>query len=183
MRKKIQKTIAAVLLLSMTMGTTSFAATSPTTATATVVRESTSTYVVPRNSTGSIALVTSGGQQVRISADYSGVTGNMVATAVSPAAGRDSITDALNAYIASVAGSKQSFGPFKIRMYSSGTSIWSGFGTITETFGIGNAYDGRTVTIYQIHKDGSITTTTAVVQYGKISLAISEMGSFKIVLE
>ena len=67
-------------------------------------------------------------------------------------------------------------------MYRKGVSIWDGFGTFKFSVGVGTKYNGKTATIYQIHKDGSITTTSAVVTGGKVDVSVMDMGTFYVVL-
>jgi hypothetical protein len=144
-------------------------------------QEATNAITMPAGGAGAIGVNTANGQNVRLSADYSGVSGGGLATAVSPAPGKDSITDALTAYVNGVGGTK--IGPFKIRFYRKGQAIWTGFGTLTQTFGIGNGYDGHTVTIFQIHQNRQISQTSTRVSGGRVSVSITEMGSFYLVVD
>lgn len=209
MKKKIMSVWAAVLLLCYTCAFSTSAATSPTTANVTII---TNIYVngggsggggnsgggggggrssgggggsssVPCNSIGAAYVIPRSGSPVRITSTYSGVTdGRAVSTAISPKPGTDSLSDTLMSYVNSVSGGKTVIGPFKLRMYVAGVSVWSGFGTFTSTYGVGNGYEGRNVTIYQIHKDGSVTAASSVVVGGKVSVTMDDMGSFAIVV-
>ncbi|WP_034485161.1 hypothetical protein [Butyrivibrio fibrisolvens] len=207
MKKKIMSVWAAVLLLCYTCAFSTSAATSPTTSNVTII---TNVYVngggsgggnsgggggrssggggggsssVPCNSTGAAYVIPRSGPPVRISSTYSGVTdGRAVSTAISPKPGTDSLSDTLMSYVNAVSGGRTVIGPFKLRMYVAGVSIWSGFGTFTSTYGVGNGYEGRSVTIYQIHQDGSVTAASSVVSGGKVSVTMDDMGSFAIVV-
>ncbi len=209
MKKKIMSVWAAVLLLCYTCAFSTSAATSPTTANVTII---TNIYVnggssggggnsgggggggrssgggggrssVPCNSMGAAYVIPRSGTPVRITSTYSGVTdGRAVSTAISPKPGMDSLSDTLMSYVNAVSGGKTVIGPFKLRMYVAGVSIWSGFGTFTSTYGVGNGYEGRSVTIYQIHKDGSVTAASSIVSGGKVSVTMDDMGSFAIVV-
>ncbi len=202
MKKKIMSVWAVALLICYTFAFSADAATSPTTTNVTII-----TYVtnggggssgggggrssgggggsssVPSNSTGAAYVIPRSGSPVRITSSYSGVTdGRAVSTAISPKPGTDSLSDTLMSYVNSVSGGKTVIGPFKLRMYVAGVSVWSGFGTFTSTYGVGNGYEGRSVTIYQIHKDGSVTAASSVVSGGKVSVTMDDMGSFAIVV-
>lgn len=208
MKKKIMSVWAAALLLCYTFAFSASAATSPTTSNVTII---TNVYVngggssggsssggggrssgggggggsssVPYNSTGAAYVIPRSGSPVRITSSYSGVTdGRAVSTAISPKPGTDSLSDTLMTYVNAVSGGKTVIGPFKLRMYVAGVSVWSGFGTFTSTYGVGNGYEGRSVTIYQIHKDGSVTAASSVVSGGKVSVTMDDMGSFAIVV-
>ena len=203
MKKKIMSVWAAVLLLCYTFAFSTDAATSPTTTNVTIITNVYNTgssggggsssggkssggggsSSVPYNSTGAAYVIPRSGSPVRISSSYSGVTdGRAVSTAISPKAGTDSLSDTLMTYVNSVSGGKTVIGPFKLRMYIAGVSVWSGFGTFTSVYGVGNGYEGRNVTIYQIHKDGSVTAASAVVSGGKVAVTMDDMGSFAIVI-
>ena len=207
MKKKIMSVWAAVLLLCYTCAFSTSAATRPTTSNVTII---TNVYVngggsgggnsgggggrssggggggsssVPCNSMGAAYVIPRSGSPVRITSTYSGVTdGRAVSTAISPKPGTDSLSDTLMSYVNAVSGGKTVIGPFKLRMYVAGVSIWSGFGTFTSTYGVGNGYEGRSVTIYQIHQDGSVTAASSVVSGGKVSVTMDDMGSFAIVV-
>ena len=210
MKKKIMSVWAAALLLCYTCAFSASAATSPTTTNVTIVTNVYITNngggsggggnsgggggggrsgggggssSVPYNSTGAAYVIPRSGSPVRITSTYCGVTdGRAVSTAISPKPGTDSLSDTLMSYVNSVSGGKTVLGPFKLRMYVAGVSVWSGFGTFTSTYGVGNGYEGRNVTIYQIHKDGSVTAASAVVSGGKVSVTMDDMGSFAIVV-
>ena len=54
--------------------------------------------------------------------------------------------------------------------------------TVLQNYVDAAKYNGKTATIYQIHKDGSITTTSAVVTGGKVDVSVMDMGTFYVVL-
>jgi hypothetical protein len=178
-----------VLATTMLFGSTVFAASSSTTtntSSSSVTSSSSSTtesapssYIVPKNGTAAVA------SGVRVTSDYSQVTDRaMIATVVSTAGkNADAASTALSSYVATVApNASKVFGPFKLRMYKAGKSVNTGFGTFTANFGIGNAYDGKAVTVYQTHADGSVTSMAATVSKGKVTVPVTEMGTFVIVL-
>lgn len=206
MKKSARIAGVICLVMSMSLGNVALAAPSSTTrntetrvVTQTVyvpVREtpsSSSSYVKsqdvysPNNivitrekASGGIATIVgnaSTGGAIRIYADYSSVTnGRAVSTAV--VARNDKATSSLKNYIRDKYGAVSSFGPFKLRMYDAGVAIWDGFGTFTASFGIGNQFDGREVIVFQIHKDGSISERRVTVAQGKVSVSVTDMGTF-----
>jgi hypothetical protein len=192
MNRKLSLLIAGVLATTMLFGTTVFAASSSTTtntSSSSVTESAPSSYIVPKNGTAAVA------NSVRVTSDYSQVTDKaVIATVTAPATTQsaktatgtsayDPAAAAVSSYVAAAApNASKVFGPYKLRMYKAGQSIWSGFGTFNANFGIGNAYDGKTVTVYQLHKDGSVSATTATVAKGKVNLPITEMGTFVMVL-
>jgi len=185
MKKKILSLALCGILIALSPYNIARAATSPTTSTATVVSvDKNESIYVPRNSTGAVSVVTANGTSVRIVGDYSSVSDyRAIATAVSPLSGKDSITDALRNYVSANDNSGYLVGPFKIRMYIAGNAIWSGFGTFSQSFGVGNGYEGRTAIVYQIHRDGTVTATTTTVIGGQVHVTVNEMGSFMVVIK
>jgi hypothetical protein len=183
MNRKLSVVIAAVLATTMIFGSSVFAASSSTTtntSSSSVTESVPSSYIVPKN--GVSAAVATG---VRVTSDYAQVPDKaMVATIVSSTGkNTDGAAKAISAYVATVApNANKVFGPYKLRMYKAGKSINTGFGTFYAHFGIGNAYEGKTVTVYQTHADGTVTSTTATVTKGKVSIPVTEMGTFVLVL-
>ena len=119
--------------------------------------------------------------QVRFTSAYKEADKDVLATAYA-ASKKELATTVLQNYVDAAAPAAQKFGPYKIRMYRKGVSIWDGFGTFKFSIGVGSKYNGKTATIYQIHKDGSITTTSAVVTGGKVDVSVMDMGTFYVVL-
>ena len=176
MKKRLTVLVAGALAAAMTFGMTVCAATRSTTPNPAVSR-----IVISKDSTG-VATATVG--SVKIAADYNNVTvPNAVGTAVSaPAkeAATSVLTDYVNAQLATVPGTI--VGTYKLRLYKAGVALTKDFGTMPVSFGVGNKYDGKTATVYQIHADGTITATVVTVVKGKVSLPITEMGSFAVVI-
>ena len=160
----------------MTFGMSVCAAPSSTTTNTAV-----SSIVVQKDNSGT-ATATVG--SVKISASYNEVSvPNAVGTAVSaPAkeAATTVLTDYVKAQLATTPGTV--VGTFKLRLYKAGVALTKDFGTMPVSFGVGNKYDGKTATVYQIHADGTITATVVTVAKGKVSLPITEMGSFAVVI-
>lgn len=184
-KKRLTGIVAGVLAATMVFGTMIFAAgaTSPSThntmspTTKTVSTTSTTTapkpanYIVPK--TNGFAAVAG----ARVTSDYTEVTiPNAIATAVNT---NDAYTQALAAALP--ADATKVIKPIKVRMYVKGVSIWDGFGTFTFSIGVGNQYDGQTVTVYSIDKTGAITTFEAVVEDGKIDIWTTEAATFAVV--
>ena len=69
----------------------------------------------------------------------------------------------------------------KARLYKAGLSI-NEFGVLHQSYGIGYAYDGQNAEVVQIHKDGTITVTTVPMVNGKVSFAVTDMGTFFIAI-
>lgn len=179
MSKKFTAALAGVLAATMVFGTTVMAAPSPSAST-TEVKTETSTASANAN-----AYIPRGGNSyqevagVRFQSDYTEVTEkNAVATSYK-ASEKDAATKALEEYVAAASTTTgKTFGPYKLRMYKSGKAIWDGFGTFKYTIGVGNKYDGQIATVYQIHKDGSVTSTQVTVVNGKLAISVEDMGTF-----
>lgn len=183
MNKKFTAALATVLTATMVFGTTVMAAPSPSASTTAVKSTATETSApaepvnayIPRG--GSYQEVSG----VRFSSDYTEVTDNKAVATSYKASEKDAATKALTDYVAAASTSTgKTFGPYKLRMYKAGKSVWDGFGTFKYTVGVGNKYDGQTATVYQIHKDGSVTATQVVVSHGKVTIAVQDMGTFLI---
>lgn len=182
MKRKLSSVLAGVLAVALTVGAPVFAASSSTTSntswTSIVKQEE---YVVPRPHTKSYtaAVVRDTNKHVtRVASDYSQVTDKQaIATATAGVASKDAAVKALSDYVAALGTSKVAFGPYKMRMYKAGVSVWSDFGTFIATYGVGNKYDGQTATVYQYCKDGTVKTTPVVVAQGKVVYPMTEMGT------
>lgn len=205
MKRRLSVLVAGVLAASMTFGMTVCAAPSPTThntnvisgnstetATTATTTTTTSTQTEEANTPVSTIIIsrdangtaTSTVGSVKVSANYSQVSvPNAVGTAVSAPvkeAATTVLTDYVKAQLATTPGTI--VGTFKLRLYKAGVAITDNFGTMPVSFGVGNKYDGKTATVYQIHKDGTITATVVTVAKGKVSLPVTEMGSFTVVI-
>ena len=181
--KKFTAALATVLTATMVFGTTVMAAPSPSASTTAV--KSTATETSAPAETVNAYIPRGGSYQevsgVRFSSDYTEVTDNKAVATSYKASEKDAATKALTDYVATASTSTgKTFGPYKLRMYKAGKSVWDGFGTFKYTVGVGNKYDGQTATVYQIHKDGSVTATQVVVSHGKVTIAVQDMGTFLI---
>lgn len=127
--------------------------------------------------------VSTGNEKLTISPDYSKVTDSDSLVSVS-APKKDQACQALSDYVKNDASQAvKMLGPVKFQMFKAGTPVWDGFGSFTATFSIGKAYDGRTASIYQIHKDGSVTKTSAVIDQGRVKITLKDMGAVMIAIQ
>lgn len=181
--KKFKFAVAAVLTAAMMAGGTVMAAGSPSASTTTVTTSSSEAAAptvkeswIPR-AHGYQAV-----KGVRFTSDYAETEKDDVATTYA-ASTKEEATTVLEDYVAANASSAAvKFGPYKVRMYRKGVSIWDGFGTFKFSMGVGTKYDGQTATVFQIHKDGSITAVPVVVSGGKVTVSTQDMGTFYVVL-
>ena len=186
MKRKFSSVIAAILVGSMLIGTTVFAADSSTTTNT----ESTSIVETPEAKAGNTiyavptakkeGTATVGG--TRITVNYSEVTvpGAIETAVVAPA--KEEATKVLDDFVNANLNGGTVVLRTKLRLYKAGKSLNTGFGVIKQAFGVGNKYDGRTATVFQIHQDGSITTTDVVVVNGKVNISLTDLGTFSIVI-
>ena len=187
MKRKISSIIAAALVGSMVFGSTVFAADSSTTtnteSTSIVeseeVKSGATMYAVPTGKNEGTATVAG----TRVTVNYGEVTvpGSIETAVVAPA--QEEATKVLDDYVNSQSGGGTVILKIKLRLYEAGKSINSGFGVIKQSIGVGNKYDGRTAIVYQIHQDGTITATEVVVVNGKVNIALTDLGTFAIVIK
>ena len=194
MKRKITSVIAAVLVGSMIIGSTAFAADSSTTSNTesssvtdtTVVapletqevKEGRTMFAVPNAKGEGVASVGS----TRLTVSYSQCTlPGAIETAVAAPA-NEGATQALEAFAASNFPGRKIAVKAKLRLYKAGQSVRNGFGTVKESFGVGNGYDGQNAEVVQFHDDGTITTTTVPVVNGKVSIDLTDMGTFFVIL-
>ncbi len=189
MKRNITSVIAAVLVGSMIISSTVFAADSSTTSNTDsskitspvetqAAKEGKTMYAVP--SSNKVGTATVG--TTRVTVDYNECTvPNSIETAVVAPANLEA-TQVLEEYVAPKLNGKKIVCRAKLRLYKAGVSLNDGFGTLTETFGVGNAYDGQTAEVYQIHADGSITVTSVPVVNGKVTIKVTDLGTFFVVL-
>ena len=93
------------------------------------------------------------------------------------------IAEALENYVKAAGVTSKTFGPYKYQFFKAGVSQWDNFGTYKTAVGVGNAYEGKTVTVYQILKDGSVVATQAVVTNGKVNIALTQAGTIMIAVQ
>ena len=198
MKRKITSVIAAVLVGSMIIGSTAFAADSSTTSnteSSSVTSSSSDTTVVAPLETQEVkegrtmfAVPNAKGEGVasvgstRLTVSYSQCTlPGAIETAVAAPA-NEGATQALEAFVASNFPGRTVRVKAKLRLYKAGQSVRNGFGTVKESFGVGNGYDGQNAEVVQFHDDGTITTTTVPVVNGKVSIDLTDMGTFFVIL-
>ena len=183
--KRVRLAVAVVLTAAMLAGGTVMAAGSPSSTTTAVTASTSSASTETTAATENWIPRAHGYQavkQVRFTSDYSDTEKGTLATAYA-ASTKEEATTVLQDYVdKNAAATATKFGPYKIRMYRKGVSIWDGFGTFTFNIGVGSKYDGKTATVYQIHKDGTVTTTTVTVTGGKVTVSTKDMGTFYVVL-
>ncbi len=184
MKKKLTAAVAGVLAATMVFGTSVFAANSPSTSKTEVKASTTTESAAPAAAVNAYIPRTSGGYQavegVRFQSDYSSVTDSKAVATSYKADAKDAATVALEEYVAASSATGKTFGPYKLRMYKAGKAVWNGFGTFKYSVGVGNKYDGQTATVFQIHQDGSVTTTQVTVVNGKVNISVEDMGTFMI---
>ena len=195
MKRNITSVIAAVLVGSMIISSTVFAADSSTTSntdSSTVVKspevtspvdtqaakEGRTMYAVPNGKKVGTATV----GNTRVTVDYNECTvPDAIETAV-PAPENLEATKVLEEYVAPKLNGKKIVCKTKLRLYKAGVSINDGFGTLEESIGVGNAYDGQIAEVYQIHQDGTITVISVPVVNGKVTFKVTDLGTFIVVI-
>ncbi|MCR4904215.1 MAG: hypothetical protein K6A23_15260 [Butyrivibrio sp.] len=188
MKRNFTSVLAAALVGAMVIGSTVFAADSSSTSNtdSTAITYSNPTvaagntiYAVPSSSKKE-GTATVG--STRITVNYSEVTvpGTVETAVVAPV--KEEATKVLNDYVNANLNGGTVVLKTKLRLYKAGKSINSDFGVIKQAFGVGNKYDGRTATVYQIHQDGTITATDVVVTNGKVNVSLTDLGTFSIVI-
>lgn len=179
MKKKLISAVAAILALTLVVGTTVFAAKSPDTGNTPVATQSDSKPVLPQEKVIPRGPGYMEAGEVRATSDYKTVSEPQMIATIYKNPKNDPFCAILNQFGAGLTGVTK-LGAYKIRMYNGANAIWDGFGTFNVNIGVGNKYDGKTATIYFIGKDGQVKTLTAVVAQGKITLPMTEMGSILI---
>lgn len=90
------------------------------------------------------------------------------------------LTDYVNA---SGETATKKFGPYKFELLKAGVPQWDNFGTFKTSIGVGNKYEGKTVTVYELLKDGTVTKISSVVKNGKVNLSLSQMGTILVAIQ
>lgn len=148
-----------------------------------------STYLLGRTDSdlakaqsGYVKVNTSNGT-VSVAPNYSAVTDKEALVSVT-AAKKDKAAEALSDYVKQAApAAAKIVGPVKLQMFKAGKPMWDNFGTFTVTFSVDKSYNDKTASVYQIHKDGTVTKTDVKVADGKIPVALQEMGSVAIAIQ
>ena len=148
-----------------------------------------STYLLGRSGSdiakaqsGYVSVNTDNGK-VSVTPDYSAVTDKDVIVSVS-APKKDQAGQVLVDYVKlDAAGASKILGPVKFQMFKSGKAVWDGFGSFTAKISVDKAYNGKTASVYQIHKDGSVTKTDATVAQGVVAVTLNDMGSVVIAIQ
>lgn len=131
---------------------------------------------------GYVAVNTDNGK-VAVAPDYSAVTDKEALVSVT-AAKKDKAVETLSDYVKQAApAATKVIGPVKLQMFKAGKPVWDNFGTFTVTFSVDKSFNGKTASVYQIHKDGTVTKTDVKVADGKIPVALQEMGSVAIAIQ
>ena len=197
MKRKITSAIAAVLVGSMIIGSTVFAADSSTTTnteaeavtTSTTeeapvalletpeVKEGKTMFAVPNGKGEGTATV----DNTRVTVSYNQATLPNIIETIIKAPANEGATRALQDYVANNFPGRNVRLQIKIQMYQAGVSI-NEAGAIQQSIGVGNAFDGQTATVVQHHKDGTITATDVPVVNGKITFTTPDFGTFFILL-
>ncbi len=121
--------------------------------------------------------------KVTVSSDYSAVTDKDSVVTVT-ASKDDNAVKVLSDYVALVEpNAVKVVGPIKVQMFKAGKAVVNNFGTFTMTFNVGTTYNGRTAVAYQIHNDGSVSNVPAIVAGGKVTVALTDMGSIVIAIQ
>ena len=177
MKRKISSVLAAVLVGSMIIGTTVFAADSSTTTNTQTtslleqdaVKAGETPYAAPNGKNQGVATVDGS----RVTVDYSDVTTPGAIETLVKLPENEEATKVLRDYVnANLNGATVVFGA-KLRVYKAGVSLTSGFGTAKQSIGIGNKYDGRTAVVSMISQDGTIKTLEVPVVNGKVNFEIT----------
>ncbi len=148
-----------------------------------------STYLLGRSGSdiakaqsGYVSVNTDNGK-VAVTPDYSAVTDKDVIVSVS-APKKDQAGQVLVDYVKlDAANASKILGPVKFQMFKSGKTVWDGFGSFTAKISVDKAYNGKTASVYQIHKDGSVTKTDATVAQGVVTVTLNDMGSVVIAIQ
>ncbi len=148
-----------------------------------------STYLLGRSGSdiakaqsGYVSVNTDNGK-VAVTPDYSAVTDKDVIVSVS-APKKDQAGQVLVDYVKlDAANASKILGPVKFQMFKSGKTVWDGFGSFTAKISVDKAYNGKTASVYQIHKDGSVTKTDATVAQGVVAVTLNDMGSVVIAIQ
>ena len=196
MKRKITSVVAAVLVGSMIIGSTVFAADSSTTTnteSSTVTSSSDAVVVAPleedavKEGRTMFAVPNAKGEatatvdNTRVTVNYSQATMPNIIETIIKAPANEGATKALQEYVANNFPGRNVRLQIKIQMYKAGVSI-NEAGAIQQSIGVGNAFDGQTATVVQHHKDGTITATDVPVVNGKITFATPDFGTFFILL-
>jgi hypothetical protein len=187
MKRKVTSIIAAVLVGSMIVGSTVFAADSSTTtntdSTSIVasqeVKEGKTMFAVPTAKNEGTATV----DGTKITVNYGEVSLPCAIETAVTAPVKEEATKVLEDYVASKFSGATVALRTKLRLYKAGKSVNSGFGVLKQAFGVGNKYDGRTAVVTQIHQDGTITETEVVVTNGKVNVSFTDLGTIFVVIK
>ena len=71
----------------------------------------------------------------------------------------------------------------EIYTLQSGKSVLDDFGSFTGKISGDKSFNGKAASVYQLHKDGTVTKTDVVVANGAITIALTDMGSVVVALQ
>ena len=76
------------------------------------------------------------------------------------------------------AGSGRLAGVYSVSMLVNGSEVHDGFGSLTLTMPVDPMYNGRWVTVWHLHNDGTITSERVVAEGGAVTFAVTDLSSF-----
>lgn len=79
-------------------------------------------------------------------------------------------------------GSGRLLGAFQVDLTVNGAQIHNGFGELGLAFPMPYGFEGRTVTVWHRHNDGSITSQVATVENGEVRITTRDLSEFAIEL-
>lgn len=137
---------------------------------------------VAKAQSGYVTVKTASGK-VSVTPDYSEVTDKDVVVSVS-APKKDQAGQVLTDYVKLAApNASKVLGPVKFQMFKSGKSVWDDFGSFTGKISVDKSFNGKTASVYQLHKDGTVTKTDVVIEKGAITITLTDMGSVVVALQ
>lgn len=71
-------------------------------------------------------------------------------------------------------------GMWNVTLTVDGIEKHDGFGSIALSFPVDSAYEGQDATVWHRHNDGSVTSETAKVSGGKVTVAVSDLSDFAV---
>ena len=74
-------------------------------------------------------------------------------------------------------GAGEMAGVFKLELLVDGTNVYDRFGSLTVKLPVGAAYNGRQATVWHVHEDGSVTSETATVADGFVTVTLTDLST------
>ncbi|WP_140396460.1 LPXTG cell wall anchor domain-containing protein [Gordonibacter sp. An230] len=119
----------------------------------------------------------SGGTGITASGALSGANipeGAQVALSAAELSAGDADYDRLVAAM----GAGELAGVYEVSMFVNGSEVHDGFGELTLTMPVDEAYNGHWVTVWHLHADGSITSERVVAENGGVTFTVSDLSTF-----